>query len=85
MALITLPMGLDQQDGFGRVPMQSAIRRFLHGTLSLIPAYKEAYAKQEKTLAKSEDEDEEEEESTERTDLDLILPDERWRYIPIFP
>ena len=57
--------------------MQSAIKKFLHGTLSLIPAYREECAKQVKTLAQREGQEEEEE--TERTEWDLILPDERWR------
>ncbi len=55
MALISLPMGLDQQEGFGTIPMQSAISKFLHGAFNMIPAYREAYAKQEKSLAKRED------------------------------
>jgi hypothetical protein len=57
MALISLPMGLDQQEGLGTVPMKSAIGKFLHAAFSLIPSYREAYAKREKTLAKKEDED----------------------------
>jgi hypothetical protein len=54
-------MGLDQQEGLGTVPMQSAISKFFHAAFSLMPFYREAYAKQEKSLAKREDEDEEEE------------------------
>lgn len=80
MALISLPMGLDQQEGFGTVPMLSAISKFFHSAFSLIPAYREAYAKQEKSLAKREDdEDQDDADQSERTELDLILPEDRWR------
>jgi hypothetical protein len=58
MALISLPMGLDQQEGFGTVPMQSSISKFFHGSLSLIPAYREACSKQERSLAKQREDDE---------------------------
>jgi hypothetical protein len=44
MALLTLPLGLDQQEGWGTVPLPSAMRTFFHGLFSLIPAYREAYA-----------------------------------------
>ena len=44
MALLTFPMGLDQQEGWGRLPLPSAISTFLHGLFSYIPAYREALA-----------------------------------------
>jgi len=59
MALITLPLGLDQQEGWGAVPLPSSIATFFHAVFSLIPAYTEAYTQQEKLNAKKEDDDEE--------------------------
>jgi peptide subunit release factor RF-3 len=48
MALITLPLGLDQQEGWGTVTLPSSMAIFFHGVFSLIPAYTEAYKQQEK-------------------------------------
>ena len=48
MALITLPLGLDQQEGWGTVTLPSSMAIFFHGVFSLIPAYTEAYTQQEK-------------------------------------
>jgi hypothetical protein len=78
MALITLPLGLDQQEGWGTVPLPSAMTTLFHGVLSLIPAYREAYTQQEKQSAKKEDDDEEQ---VQQTEMDLILPEDRWRYL----
>ena len=44
MALLSLPLGLDQTEGWETVPLPSAMKHFFHSVFSLIPAYREAHA-----------------------------------------
>ena len=78
MSLLTLPLGLEQSDGWGHLPQPSAMKTMLHGVMSWVPAYREAYAQQERKMKKNEEVNDD---AGELTDIDLILPEDRWRYV----